>query len=50
MDVEIRTIADDEFEDCIRAIELSFSSGVSPETLTIGRLVAETDRCLVAVD
>jgi predicted acetyltransferase len=50
MDVEIRTIAEDEFEDCHRAIELSFSSGVSPEDLTIGRLVAETDRCLVAVD
>jgi predicted N-acetyltransferase YhbS len=50
MDVEIRTIVEDEFEDCVRAIELSFSSGVSPEYLAIGRLVAETDRCLVAVD
>ena len=41
MDVEIRTIAEDEFEDCLRAIELSFSGGVTPEDLTRERLVAE---------
>ena len=50
MDVEIRTIAEDEFEEFLRAIVLSFSGVVTAEDLTRERLVAEIDRCLVAVD
>lgn len=50
MDIEIRTIADEEFEECLRAIELSFSGITTPEDMTRERLIAETDRCLVAVD
>jgi predicted acetyltransferase len=50
MDVEIRTIAADEFEECLRAIELSFSGAITREDVTRERLIAEMDRCLVAVD
>jgi predicted acetyltransferase len=50
MDVEIRTIAEDEFEDCLRALELSFSGAVRPEDVARERLVAETDRMLAAFD
>ena len=50
MDVEIRAIAEDEFEEFLRAVALSFSGVVTPEDLTRERLVAEIDRCLVAVD
>lgn len=50
MDVEIRSIADDEFEECLRAIELSFGGTSTAEDVTRERLIAETDRCVVAVD
>jgi predicted acetyltransferase len=50
MDVEIRAIAEDEFEEFLRAVALSFSGVVTPEDVTRERLVAEIDRCLVAVD
>jgi predicted acetyltransferase len=50
MAVEIRTIAEDEFEEFGRAVALSFSGVLTPEDLTRERLVAEIDRCLVAVD
>lgn len=50
MDTEIRPIVEDEFEECLRAIELSFSGATTPEDVIRERLIAETDRCLVAID
>ncbi len=50
MDVEIRTIAEDEFEEYLRAIELSFSGATTAEDVTRERLVAEIDRCIAAFD
>ena len=50
MDVEIRTITEDEFEEFLRAIELSFSGAGTPEDVVRERLVAEIDRCLAAFD
>jgi predicted acetyltransferase len=50
MDVEIRAIADDEFEECARSLELAFSGRPAPEDLTRERLVAEMDRWLGAFE
>jgi predicted acetyltransferase len=50
MSVEIRTIAENEFEDYLRALELSFSGATTAEDVARERLVAEIDRCLVALD
>lgn len=50
MDVEIRTLAETEFEAYLRAIELSFSGATTAEDVKRERLVAEIDRCLAAVD
>ena len=50
MDVEIRTIAEDEFEVYLRAIGLSFSGATTAEDVERERLVVEIDRCLAALD
>jgi predicted acetyltransferase len=50
MDIEIRPIAEDEFEEFLSAIELSFSGTTTPEDIARERLIAETDRCLAVVD
>jgi predicted acetyltransferase len=50
VDVEIRTITEDEFEACIRCLELSFSSAMTSEDLAHERLVAETERCHAAFE
>jgi predicted acetyltransferase len=50
MDVEIRPVAEGEFEEFLRAIELSFSGAVTPEDVARERMVAEIDRCLAALD
>ena len=50
MDVEIRTIAEDEFEAYLRAIELSFSGATTAEDVERERLIVEIDRCLAALD
>jgi predicted acetyltransferase len=50
MDVEIRTIAEDEFEECARSLELAFSGRPAPEDLARERLVAEMDRWLGAFE
>ena len=50
MDVEIRPIAEDEFEECLRSLELSFSGAITPEDVARERLIAETDRWLAAFD
>lgn len=50
MDIEIRTIAEDEFEGCLRSLELSFSGAITPEDVTRERLVSETDRMIAAFE
>ena len=50
MDVEIRTIAEDEFETWMRAIESAFGGHVSPEDVQNERKVIDPARCLAAVD
>jgi predicted acetyltransferase len=50
VDIEIRTIAEDEFEEYIRSIELSFSGAMTAEDLAHERLVAEMERCLAAFE
>ena len=50
MDVEIRTIAEEEFEEFVRAIALSFSGATTAEDVERERLVVEIDRCLAAVE
>jgi len=50
MDVEIRTIAPEEFEAYARALELAFSDRITDEDLERERLVAETGRWHAAVD
>jgi predicted acetyltransferase len=50
MGIEIRTIDDDEFEECLRSLELSFSGVITPEDVRRERLIAETDRWLAAFD
>jgi predicted acetyltransferase len=50
MDVEIRAITEDEFEPCLRSLELSFGGAITPEDIARERLVAEIDRYVAAVD
>src|ERR671919_1169761 len=50
MDVEIRTIAEDEFETWMRAIESAFGGHVSPEDVQNERQVIDPARCLAAFD
>ena len=50
MDVQIRTITDDEFEECLRSLELSFSGSVTAEDMVRERLVLELDRWHAAFD
>jgi predicted acetyltransferase len=50
MDVEIRTIAEDEFETWIRAIESAFGGHVRPEDVQNERKVIDPARCLAAMD
>ena len=50
MDVEIRTIAEDEFETWMRAIESAFGGHVSPEDVQNERKVIDPARCLAAFD
>jgi predicted acetyltransferase len=50
MDVEIRTIAEDEFETWMRAIESAFGGHVSPEDVQNERKVIDPARCLAAID
>jgi predicted acetyltransferase len=50
MDVEIRTIAEDEFETWMRAIESAFGGHVRPEDVQNERKVIDPARCLAAFD
>jgi predicted acetyltransferase len=50
MDVEIRTIAPDEFETWMRAIESSFGGHLRPEDIENERKVIDPARCLAAID
>jgi predicted acetyltransferase len=50
MDVEIRPIAEDEFETWMRAIESAFGGHVSPEDVQNERKVIDPARCLAAFD
>ncbi|MGH2525702.1 MAG: GNAT family N-acetyltransferase [Actinomycetota bacterium] len=50
MDVEIRTIAEDEFETWMRAIESAFGSHVRPEDVQNERMVIDPARCLAAFE
>jgi predicted acetyltransferase len=50
MDVEIRTIAEDEFETWMRAIESAFGGHVRPEDVENERKVIDPARCLAAMD
>ena len=50
MDVEIRTIAPQEFEAYIHALEAGFGDHARPEDIERERTVAEIDRCLAAFD
>lgn len=50
MDVEIRPIAEDEFETWMRAIESAFGGHVRPEDVQNERKVIDPARCLAAFD
>jgi predicted acetyltransferase len=50
VDVEIRTIAEDEFETWMRAIESAFGGHVRPEDVQNERKVIDPARCLAAFD
>lgn len=50
MDVEIRTIAEDELDTYFRAMEAAFSSLPSDADLERERTMAEADRCFAAFD
>jgi len=50
VDVEIRTITEDEFEAAVRSLEASFSGSATDEDLRRERAVAEIDRWLAAFD
>lgn len=50
MDVEIRPIAEDEFEAWMRAIETAFGGHVRPEDVGNERKVLDPARCLAALD
>jgi predicted acetyltransferase len=50
MDVEVRTIVEDEFEPWMRAIETAFGGHLRPEDVENERKVIEPARCLAAFD
>jgi predicted acetyltransferase len=50
MDLQIRTISEDELPAFVRATEAAFSSVASPEDIDRERLLAEPDRCFAAFD
>jgi predicted acetyltransferase len=50
MDVQIRPIAEDEFETWMRAIESAFGGRPRPEDIENERKVIEPSRCLAAMD
>jgi predicted acetyltransferase len=50
MDVEIRTIAEDEFETWMRSIESAFGGRPRPEDIQNERKVIDPSRCLAAMD
>ena len=50
MDVEIRAIAEDEFEPALRSLEAAFSGGLTDDDLRQERLTAETERWHAAVE
>ncbi len=50
MDIQIRTISEDEVDAWFHAIELSFSGVAAPEDVAHERLVLETDRTIAAID
>ena len=50
MDVEIRTIAPEEFATYVGALTVGFGGHARPEDVEHERTVAEIDRCLVALD
>jgi predicted acetyltransferase len=50
VDVEIRTIAPEEFEAYIEALTAAFGDRARPEDVDRERKVAEIDRCLAALD
>ncbi|MGQ0670116.1 MAG: GNAT family N-acetyltransferase [Actinomycetota bacterium] len=50
MDIEIRTIRDDEFDDFVRALNAAFSGEMRPDELELERRVSEPDRTLAAFD
>lgn len=50
VDVEIRTIAEDEFEAYLTAVEAAFSATPAPEDFEQERALAEYDRCHAAFD
>ena len=50
MDIEIRTIAEDEFEAWMHAIETAFGGHVRPEDVQLERTVLDPARCLAAID
>jgi predicted acetyltransferase len=50
VDIDIRTIAEDEFEAWMHAIETAFGGHVRPEDLELERSVLDPARCLAAID
>jgi predicted acetyltransferase len=50
MDIEIRTIAENEFEAWMHAIETAFGGHVRPEDVELERTVLDPARCLAAID
>src|SRR5919201_4350323 len=50
MDLEFRTINEDEFDEFIRAVERGFGGHATPEELAVERSVAEITRNMVAID
>ncbi len=50
MDVEIRTISEDEFATYARAVELAFSDVPSDEDIERERVLVEYDRSFAAFD
>ncbi len=50
MDIQIRTIREDEFEAFVRTTDLAFGEPSSAETIERERSLAELDRCFAAFD
>jgi predicted acetyltransferase len=50
MDIEIRAIAENEFEAWMHAIETAFGGHVRPEDVELERTVLDPARCLAAID